>query len=129
MKDHHSRGGLARAAKLSPERKSEIARLAANKRWGAKSKRFADDRSEVQRAALHFMRRGQMTPSQAALLAGVDRATMRRWARDAKIDVDKRIWNRLQSLWRARIMGFRRAPRARKAPDDATIISDDERPF
>jgi len=37
-KAHHSRGGkkggAARAAKLSPERRAEIARKAAAKRWG-----------------------------------------------------------------------------------------------
>jgi hypothetical protein len=30
---HHVRGGVARAAKLTPERRSEIARAAAKKRW------------------------------------------------------------------------------------------------
>jgi hypothetical protein len=32
------KGGKARAAKLSPERRKEIARKAAEKRWGRKSK-------------------------------------------------------------------------------------------
>ena len=31
------KGGPARAKKLSPERRSEIARIAAQKRWGQKS--------------------------------------------------------------------------------------------
>jgi len=38
--DHHSRGGkkggAARASKLSPERRAEIARQAAEKRWASK---------------------------------------------------------------------------------------------
>ena len=38
-KTHHSRGGkkggAARASKLSPERRAEIARAAAAKRWGS----------------------------------------------------------------------------------------------
>ena len=32
------KGGRARAASLTPERRAEIARLAAQKRWAAKSK-------------------------------------------------------------------------------------------
>lgn len=34
---HYRNGGLARAASLSPERRSEIARIAAAKRWGKAS--------------------------------------------------------------------------------------------
>ena len=112
MKDHHSRGGLARAANLSLERRAEIARLAANKRWGGKSKRFANDQIEARRTALHFMRRGQMTIAQAAMLAGVHRGTVLRWVRDAKIDIEAATLFRIQSLWRKRIMSYRRAPRA-----------------
>lgn len=62
---------------------------------------------DVKRAAIHFMRRGQMSASDVALLAGVDRETARRWALERKIDCDALKSLRLQRLWRARIMSYR----------------------
>lgn len=74
--------------------------------------------SEIKRAALHFLKRGQMTIAQVAHRAGVSREAVRLWAGKAGIDIDKSTGARLDTLWRARIMSYSRIGQARRGPPE-----------
>jgi DNA invertase Pin-like site-specific DNA recombinase len=62
---------------------------------------FRDD--FIKRAALHFLRTGQMTVGEVAERAGVSRMTVWRWMKWDKINIYLARDRKLQKLWRKRL--------------------------
>ena len=62
--------------------------------------------SELKSVALHFMRRGQISPNDVAWLARVDPKTAWRWAKEAGIDFQGAHGRRIRKLWVRRASGY-----------------------